>query len=541
MVYCGAPSKGCLACRKRKIRVSTYLMSRPNRTILTWRTQCDQKQDGCGNCAKIQRLCPGYRNQTDLMFRDQSTHVKKKAEAKAGLNSKRPVSARTTPTVATSEMGDKGLVEPPSSPCNEQHSSLALIHTLAPTIDERTTGWFFLEYTLGGSSAQDLGESLFSSMRAVGLAGFACTHHSLELLIEARKLYVTAIQYTNTALMRPVEAKKDSTLLGILLLSVFETITGCGQRSLTAWADHVQGAAALLKLRGPEQLATQLGLRLFMQVTTELLTTCLQHDTPVPSHILELMEEASKYVDRENLTWRFCESLLTFTEFRYRAKHVTFSDPRVVFEKALDLDEHVVSLFLGLSPLWGYERTYIDIKSEVVFAGFYDVYADFMSVQLWNGMRTMRIMLNRMIQEEIRSDHLCVSGTFSDLEYGIHMKRSNEILNQMCSDILATVPQHLGFCSESSKAGPWSQFLGKRHDFGQVDQTTCSLPLVRVSGGYAILRPLFLVGVLEISRGSVRQWVIKILGLLYRTMGVHQALVLANTLKSMGQVPRVVD
>ncbi|KAH6604074.1 hypothetical protein Trco_007520 [Trichoderma cornu-damae] len=60
MVYCGRPSKGCSHCRERKIR-------------------CDQKEPGCGQCNKRQIECPGYRNMVDLMFRDESNHVIKKA------------------------------------------------------------------------------------------------------------------------------------------------------------------------------------------------------------------------------------------------------------------------------------------------------------------------------------------------------------------------------------------------------------------------------------------------------------------------------
>ncbi|KAG5983081.1 hypothetical protein E4U55_000837 [Claviceps digitariae] len=60
MVYCGKPSKGCSNCRERKIR-------------------CDQKVPNCGQCEKRGQTCPGYRNLVDLMFRDESHHVIKKA------------------------------------------------------------------------------------------------------------------------------------------------------------------------------------------------------------------------------------------------------------------------------------------------------------------------------------------------------------------------------------------------------------------------------------------------------------------------------
>lgn len=45
--------------------------------------QCDQQEPGCGQCEKRQQQCPGYRNLVDLMFRDESSHVIKKANARA--------------------------------------------------------------------------------------------------------------------------------------------------------------------------------------------------------------------------------------------------------------------------------------------------------------------------------------------------------------------------------------------------------------------------------------------------------------------------
>ncbi|CEI68759.1 hypothetical protein FVEN_g8014 [Fusarium venenatum] len=63
MVYCGKPSGGCSVCRGRKIR-------------------CDQKDPSCTQCTKKGIACPGYRNLVDLMFRDESSHVIKKAESR---------------------------------------------------------------------------------------------------------------------------------------------------------------------------------------------------------------------------------------------------------------------------------------------------------------------------------------------------------------------------------------------------------------------------------------------------------------------------
>jgi hypothetical protein len=63
MVFCGKPSGGCHACRARK-------------------TKCDQIPEGCTQCKRAKRACPGYRSKGSLIFRDESANVVRKLKAK---------------------------------------------------------------------------------------------------------------------------------------------------------------------------------------------------------------------------------------------------------------------------------------------------------------------------------------------------------------------------------------------------------------------------------------------------------------------------
>ena len=473
----------------------------------------------------------------DLLFRDQSAAIKRKAKTKVTPKTQDPPidDVRSTTSVDVT-----GRAELPDNRHAKHESALALVHnSIGPSIDERAIGWFFAEYVvdqagyINGSSVRNIDTSLLTTMKAVGLAGLACNQRASGLLIESKKLYVSAMHRINKALKNPIEATKDSTLLAILLLSIFETVAGCGQRSIATWSQHINGAVALLRLRGPEQLKTQLGLRLFYQITTNLMTNSMHHDIPLPDHIFELRAEAAKYANREHVIWRFVEIMMNFTDFRYRVKHAAISDPQVILTTALELDRRLVANFSIQEPLWKYEVVYTDFDSDVVFAGHYHVYQDFMAAQVWNGMRTIRIMLHRIIQGALQKDAI---DTLPQLSHNERMQQSEismRVLYQMQSDILASVPQHVGYCPVSAKPGPWSQFGSLRHDLAAPDHTTYSLPMIRLSGGYALLWPLHLVGVLNISAG-VRERVISNLQMLGRTMGVQQALILAERLFNMG-------
>jgi hypothetical protein len=45
--------------------------------------QCDQAIPACGQCIKSKRNCPGYRNEVDLMFLDETRMVVKKARIRS--------------------------------------------------------------------------------------------------------------------------------------------------------------------------------------------------------------------------------------------------------------------------------------------------------------------------------------------------------------------------------------------------------------------------------------------------------------------------
>ena len=181
MVYCGPPSKGCQTCREKKVR-------------------CDQRPGGCIRCAKARRECPGYRNQSDLMFRNESTEVVRKAKAKAASKSRSasPGFKSSTPPPPP----------PPQSPFPEHDRESSLIlgrrndspnptpsnsyYSMAPTIDEKATGFFVTNYIInmdrrpGNSAGYRMDDNLSNCMKAVGLAALASAAHAPELVQEVR-------------------------------------------------------------------------------------------------------------------------------------------------------------------------------------------------------------------------------------------------------------------------------------------------------------------------------------------------------------------
>ena len=101
--------------------------------------------------------------------------------------------------------------------------------------------------------------ALYQSMLALGYAGLSQCASMGESRLQARafaeKAYIEAVRAVTFAVTRPEETAIDGTLLAVHLMAMYETTA---QRRkdvelstmLSAWSNHVHGAAALLEARG---------------------------------------------------------------------------------------------------------------------------------------------------------------------------------------------------------------------------------------------------------------------------------------------------
>ena len=281
---------------------------------------------------------------------------------------------------------------------------------LAQPIEDRATIFFVANYIIGDqgptrghldylcdlSQTDDLPESLMASMQAVGLAGYAHAVHAPPLKRHAQYLYMRALQSTNAALRSPKAFKKDTTLMAVMILGIFETVTGCNARSLDAWAEHVAGASALLQLRGFEQLNNPRGRRMFIQASSSLMISCIQRNLPLPDYIIEWTAEAGKSLSVPDAAWTVQELMMEFTNFNASVMGGKLTNPETILERCLDLDSKYKEFYTNVPPGWEFQTVQLDPGSECefVYNGRYHVYFDYWIAQMWNGIRTVRIILH---------------------------------------------------------------------------------------------------------------------------------------------------
>lgn len=373
-------------------------------------------------------------------------------------------------------------------------------------------------------------------------------------MIEAKKKYVVAVRLINAALQSPEEVKKDSTLLAIMILGIFETLASTSQDALVAWAAHLKGAAALIKVRGPEQFSRPAGRRLFGQITASLATSCLQQEVALPEHILDLRMELDRYIDPTDIIWRYHRVLILFTNFFAQVRHGEMKDVKEILNRSLELENMLIETFSDLPHEWTFSVVHSDDDPNLVYLGFYHVYHHAAAAMLWNGMRCIKILLHEIIRGVLLKGFSAKPPLFVDPSYTKQLQTSTANLYQLNNDIIASVPQHLGYPRKGKSNPavlPHSPFRLPEPPYprqpagsGPIVQTprsnsSTTVPYLRIAGGIQLPWALYLVGITDIVTEPVLRWVISTLRLVGQITGVQQAAVLADRL-DLTRLPSVI-
>jgi hypothetical protein len=519
------------------------------------------------------------------MFRHQSEEVIKKARVDYKTTSRpvsqvrkrhapagRRISVQKLSTHLVPNAGTHKLVQREMIPGSRQAPRLQFLQNLAQPVTAQATGFFLSSYVLGSHfeylpalyNDTTMDHHLFSSVHAVALASFSIQFNSPGTLKEARRQYVSALHATNAALRSPQEVQKDSTLLAVLLLSLFETITCTykSQSNVESWTDHINGATMLIRLRGRQQMTSLLGIQIFVQVTNNIIVSCVQREIPVPADVIALRAYATGFVKDSDPAWRLADMSIRVASFR-AAVHDGIFDSETLIKSARQLDDDWVSWSTTMPPQWQYETFYTNDNHPLVYEGYYHRYADNRHTQIWNVLRMSRIFLNQAICDEAAVHISSALASRLLLHYATVFQRSTQILVDMCSEICASVPQHMKSLLQSpTRRSESPPLLATRSS--TVSPTLSAIELrplpsstfpsissalqcedqpprqvsetLDVAGSYFLLWPLVLAGTLAISAGPRRLWIAKSLRLIGTSMRIAPAMMAADSLEREDKV-----
>ncbi|KAB5522947.1 hypothetical protein GE09DRAFT_1154699 [Coniochaeta sp. 2T2.1] len=464
MGYHGILSKGCERCRQRKVR-------------------CDQRKPTCLKCEKVKTQCPGYRNLNDVLFRDESAKVARRARQ-----------FDQDPLLLPCRLSSSTSLSVPSSPIN------SIPQPVSQPLDEHASTFFFTKYYScdGDGSHQWLANAypilpednaLRAVIRAAGMAGISNTYHAPFLAARSKQQYGLALEALKKLLSDPKEAVRDEALMTVGLFGLFEFITFASWDQSRAWAAHINGAAALLQLRGREQFDTERGGRLFLQLRSQMLYACVQHDLPLPTKLVQLSETFdNSNMGRQRKEYRpaplwsiVCQVL----RIRVIIRSGELADRRKVWETAGAIDHDLVDWSAAL-PGYTTVDAPADGRGGICFQGKRHVYSDLSIAQAWNNWRTLRIIVSQMVMRH--GDAETISGALEG-------SAAEEVVRSLSTDICASSP-----C-----------FEGSPHIVG-------------------IIWPLSVVAQEPSNPLATRRWAVEQLRKISTTMGFRQAGLLAETI-----------
>jgi hypothetical protein len=303
-----------------------------------------------------------------------------------------------------------------------------------------------------------------------------------------------------------------------------------------AWAKHVDGACALLNLRGEQQFQSNLGRRLFHQFYGVILLVALETGRPVHEGMHKLyrvMTPTSDYnVHGRAWTTRLVDLLHSSI---YLNQDLT-TDPKTMVQSALNLDREVDKIKALMPSVWEYETVYLEHPSEHLYGKLYHIYLDPWIAQMWNNVNSCRICLFKIVRENltrgwIQSD----PPVFTQEEYNSIKALAEDTSRATAAAIIASVPQITGMIPFPDLTTAKRRASDPAHS---LRYTICA-PGTYIDTSHTthmlhLIWPLYAAGGLELITAEMRQWIIEMLHHVALRIGNRQAVVLADELKEVG-------
>lgn len=246
------------------------------------------------------------------------------------------------------------------------------------------------------------GDHLDVSVDAASLAFMAVRYtNTPDLLHQAAETYVTALNLVNKALTAPAVAASDETLQSVLLLDLYEKLISRNPHSATSWLRHMNGAIALIELRGKRNLQSYIGRRLAQRLYTTLVISCGVAGVRIPTELDLLKKKLDSFYDRDDPKWavttlnvQSINLIANINEGRYVAGGDVVSEVK-------ELDHQFRQLEESLPSSWKPTRVShhdSSIPDNLILSDGYDVYDNLFCTQVQNVIRTMRIHLHSLMQ-----------------------------------------------------------------------------------------------------------------------------------------------
>ena len=505
------------------------------------RHQCDERNGGCSNCERYGVSCPGYQDKFDVLLRLRTP-------SGAGLPR-----AKSPPSTRGEDRGDseKALrdhqrLDRASVASQNTCPTSTINRHIGLDLDYVALSMYYRSNCVDGSAIWSLEHirtqgngCLFAAIKVLGNIAIFQRWSLPDGSVTVSRGYFEAIQLLNSALASPSEAPKDSTLLATMIMTAVETKAAPSQ-SLHYWEMHTKGAAALLQLRGVDQVTSRLGSALFFQVSNQLTTTCILAGRRIPQELQRLRNAVRVHlIDPAHPVWKYQGAMFRFTDFvaaaRTDVSELEIQDTQHIIANALAIYTDLLAVFRDAGSVWQY-----DISPSTKYRSlikYEHVYHTVLAAQLWNGHRAAIVILCTIV---IKIANRLPGRVVLDKEAQLFSEKAAHIINEVAVDTIAAVPQALTLI-RSRAAHHTPPSLGNGHDlcdgrlaqhvpvFQETQADSQALPYMH---GCPLQWSVYFAAKCEFVAPHIRECLLDVLEGAAKTIKVQQWRILAEKLRA---------
>ncbi|KGO74064.1 hypothetical protein PITC_097500 [Penicillium italicum] len=295
-------------------------------------------------------------------------------------------------------------------------------------------------------------------------------------------------------------------------------ITSRAPEHIDSWTNHINGATALLDVRGTDQLKTNAGLRMFLYLRYQIIISCLQQNARVPESLLQCTEIATFLDPAEAHGNRLVMIIGKLSNLRADICANKYNNSeREIISAALAIEADLIAWLAALPPEFNYTThlsSPFDFAIQKQFRGIspyddqYHVYPTPWVCNSWNQYRSARIVVSEIILSHVRKLSDSSSPVSLSEEFHVQCRTLRLTIRRLAVEICRSVPFHFNvhLVNSESNLPPPESYIG----------------------GLVLLWHLFIAGVVESPQHRLRRWVVKCLGMIGNTMGIDLALAVAD-------------
>jgi hypothetical protein len=494
-----------------------------------------------------------------MVFKDESLVVAKKAEkrykklakqiSEASLGEKDSSSPESnTFELVNSQSNTSSPAfhhDSPLTPWSRSPTIESMVREIVPPIEDLAIGFFIsnhvsqptivprgqFEWITELLSQSDTHKVLLNSVNAVSLAGLAVSTKNQALMMKAYAAYGSALNMVNDALQVRDVAIKDSTLVAVIMLGMYEAFV-FDKRSIEAWAKHVEGACALIRIRGKDQFKSSVARRVFHQFFGVILLVSIETHRAVPEGMLELYDYLAPSADYKVQGRQWTTRLVHFMVSAINLSGDKTSDPIAMVTRALNLDRVLDRIKALIPKIWRYKTVRLDEPFEHVHDTFYHFYIDPWIAQMWNNLRSSRIRLYNIVRKQLSKGYTQYSPPlFSREEFLQQMQAAENVLRTTAAAICASVPQIAGMIEFPRDST--ADMINLHNTHFRLHPRGTFLNASRPTGLHHLIWPLFSAGSPDLSSKELRQYTIDTLYFVALRIGTRQAIAFAHELEEI--------